>query len=165
MPALRKALEDDGLSDAQTYVQSGNVVLRSEDAPDALARRVGGLISAEFGLEIAVVVRTRDELAEVVERNPLADVAVNPKRYQVTFLSEPLDSDVIDRLATLALESERLIASGRELYSWHPEGMGRSKLWGRVAGPGLGVTATGRNWTTVTTLLEMADAAGGDRTR
>jgi uncharacterized protein (DUF1697 family) len=63
----------------------------------------------------------------------------------------------LKRLAELAAAPERLVAVGRELYSWHPEGVGRSKLWGRIAGAGLGVTATARNWTTVTTLLGMAD--------
>jgi uncharacterized protein (DUF1697 family) len=33
----------------------------------------------------------------------------------------------------------------------------RSKLWAKLAGSGLGVKATSRNWTTVETLLRMAD--------
>ena len=49
------------------------------------------------------------------------------------------------------------VVSGREIYGWHPKGVARSKLWGRLAGRGLGVTATARNWTTVTKLLELAD--------
>jgi uncharacterized protein (DUF1697 family) len=57
----------------------------------------------------------------------------------------------------VAAPTERVVAFGRELYAWHPEGVARSKLWGRLAGSGLGVKATARNWTTVSTLLEMAD--------
>jgi uncharacterized protein (DUF1697 family) len=45
----------------------------------------------------------------------------------------------------------------REIYAWHPEGVARSKLWTLLAGRGLGVTATARNWTTVTNLLALAD--------
>ena len=45
---------------------------------------------------------------------------------------------------------------GRELYAWHPDGVGRSKLAALMSGKGLGVTGTARNWTTVTRLLEMA---------
>jgi uncharacterized protein (DUF1697 family) len=52
---------------------------------------------------------------------------------------------------------EQFAAIGRELYAWHPDGVARSKLWNSLAGKGLGVTATARNWTTVTTLLAMAD--------
>jgi uncharacterized protein (DUF1697 family) len=157
MPALRECLAADGLKDVRSYVQSGNIVMSSDEEPKELARRCGTLIEAEFGLDIAVIVRTRDELARVVSLNPLKDVADNPKRYQVTFLSSGLKQGQLERLAALAAPAERVTAVGRELYSWHPEGVGRSKLWGRMAGTGLGVTATARNWTTVTTLLEMAD--------
>jgi uncharacterized protein (DUF1697 family) len=52
---------------------------------------------------------------------------------------------------------ERFVAGGRELYAWHPEGVARSRLWTLLGGPRLGVTATARNWTTVTSLLELAD--------
>ena len=113
----------------------------------------------EYELGVAavdVVVRTRDELAQVVKRNPLGDVAKNPKRYQVSFLAEKPDRSVVDLLAATAVTAERVEVIGREIYAWHPEGIGRSKLWTLLAGPKLGVTATARNWTTVTTLLELA---------
>ena len=157
MPALRACLASDDLKDVKTYVQSGNIVVSSDEAPEELKRRCETLIASEFGLDIPVVVRTREELAQVVGLNPLKEVADNPKRYQVTFLSCELKREQLKRLAELAAAPERLVAVGRELYSWHPEGVGRSKLWGRIAGAGLGVTATARNWTTVTTLLDMAD--------
>ena len=44
-----------------------------------------------FGFDVPVVVRTRDELAKVVKHNPLADVATEPKRYQVSFLDRKPD--------------------------------------------------------------------------
>jgi uncharacterized protein (DUF1697 family) len=157
MPALREVLTGDGLNDVQTYLQSGNVVLSSDDAPDRLAARVKALIADAFELDIPVVVRTRDELAEVVARNPLADVAVNPKRYQVTFLDHELDSATLDKLAALALPDEQFVAIGRELYAWHPGGVARSKLWPALAKR---EAATARNWTTVTQLLAMADGVG-----
>jgi uncharacterized protein (DUF1697 family) len=157
MPALRTLLTGAGFEDVQTYVQSGNVVLSTDLAPDELERETERLISAEFGFDVDVVARTRDELAEVVERNPLGDVATNPKRYQVSFLSAELDPERVAALAASAADSERFVALGRELYAWHPDGVARSKLWAKLAGPGLGVKATARNWTTVTTLLEMCD--------
>jgi uncharacterized protein (DUF1697 family) len=65
---------------------------------------------------------------------------------------------MLGKLETLALPDERFVAIGRELYAWHPEGVARSKLWPALARH---KAATARNWTTVTTLLEMADQAGG----
>lgn len=158
MPALRELLGERGFDDVRTYVQSGNIVLSSGLSPTRLATECRRAIIDGFGLDIDVLVRTRDELAKVVARNPLAEVAVNPKRYQVTFLSDKLKRRQVEELESLAAEPERLVAAGREVYAWHPDGVARSKLWARLGSKGLGVSATSRNWATVTTLLEMADA-------
>ncbi len=157
MPALRELLTGAGFENVRTYVQSGNVVLETRRTPAGVARACERLIAAELGLDIAVVARTRDELAEVVRRNPLGDVADNPKRYQVSFLESEPDPKVVERLNGLTADGERLAAIGREIYAWHPAGVARSRLWAGLAGKGLGTTATARNWTTVTALLEMAD--------
>jgi len=157
MAELRELLAGAGLEGVQTYVQSGNVVVSSDLSPERLARRCHGLVSERFGLDIDVVVRTRDELAEVVRRNPLGRVAVEPKRHQVTFLASEPDPEAVRRIAGLAAGEERFLARGRELYAWHPAGVGRSRLAAALAGRGVGVPATARNWTTVTKLLELAD--------
>ncbi len=164
MPALREALAATGFDNVRTYVQSGNVVLDGDGGPEEVAERCRALISEHFSLDIHVVARTRDELAGVVERNPLAEVATEPKRYQVSFLSAEPSPDLVDRLSRLAAETERLAVIGREIYAWHPAGVARSKLWNSLAskgGLGKGITATARNWTTVTTLLQMADERAG----
>jgi uncharacterized protein (DUF1697 family) len=160
MPDLRDLLSGGGFENVRTYVQSGNVVLDSELPPEETARECERLIAERFGFEVDVVARTRDEIASVIERNPLADVATDPKRYQVSFLSNTVDPDLVERIAAAAHPDERLIADGLELYAWHPNGVARSKMWTKLAGTSLGVTATARNWTTVTTLLELADGGG-----
>ena len=156
MPALRKALEEAGFTDVQTYLQSGNVVVESRAKPETVRTKVEQLIEQRFGLEIAVVVRTRAELAAVVKRNPHAKVATNPKAYQVTFLEQKLPAKTVRELEQAAADDERVVVSGREVYAWHPQTIARSKLWSKLAGQGLGVTATSRNWTTVEALLELA---------
>jgi uncharacterized protein (DUF1697 family) len=157
MPELRALLGDAGFEDVRTYVQSGNVVMSARGAADKVARKCERVIADAFGLKIDVVARTRDELAQVVERDPLGEVARDPKRYLVSFLSAEPGPEVLDGLQVLKAEPEELVLIGREFYSWHPSGVGRSKLWAKMAARGLGVTATARNWTTVTTLLAMAD--------
>jgi uncharacterized protein (DUF1697 family) len=157
MGELRESLEDAGFKDVRTYLQSGNVVLTSTAKPENVGRKCERKISARFGLEIPVVVRTRDELAEVVKRNPLGKVAADPKRYQVSFLSAKLTAKLVRELEAAAAGSEQIVVIGREVYAWHPETIARSRLWTRLAGKGLGVTATSRNWATVEALLAMAD--------
>jgi uncharacterized protein (DUF1697 family) len=150
-------LTDAGFEDVKTYVQSGNVVLSAKGSAEQVARKCERLVAEEFGLDIPVVVRTRAQLASVVQRNPLGKVATDPKRYQVSFLTGKLSAEVVRKLEEVAAPSERFVVSGREVYAWHPAGVARSKLWAMLAGRGLGVTATARNWTTVTSLLGLAD--------
>jgi uncharacterized protein (DUF1697 family) len=158
MPGLRDALTDAGFDDVRTYLQSGNIVLASTRKPDHVARKVERLIAKEFGHDIAVVVRTRAQLAKVVERNPLQRVAKDPKRYQVSFLAAKPTAAVIRRVEEAAVPPEQVVAIGREIYAWHPQTIARSRLWALLAGQTLGVTATARNWTTVEKLLELAVA-------
>jgi uncharacterized protein (DUF1697 family) len=157
MAELRALFTEAGYEGVRTYVQSGNVVLESDAAPAELEQRSQELIAERFGIDVPVVARTRDELAAVVADDPFDDVVTEPKRYQVSFLSAELDPKVASRLQELKAEPEELVVAGRHIYAWHPEGVARSKLWNRLAGAGLGVTATARNWITVRTLLEMAD--------
>ena len=155
MPELRGALESYGFRAVSTYVQSGNVVLSSRASPERVRREVKVFIKKRFGLEIVVIVRSQTELAEVVRRNPLASIATNPSRYIVTFLSDELPRGFADNLAKVARQ-EPFEIIGREVYSWHPDGIGRTPVWERLASKSLGIAATSRNWTTVTTLLAMA---------
>jgi uncharacterized protein (DUF1697 family) len=158
MAELRDALEGAGFDDVRTYLQSGNVVLSSRAKPETVRRKCEQLIAKSFDLDIAVVVRSRDELAEVVERNPLGKVAKNPKRYQVSFLAAKPNRKIEKMLEAAATANEQFVVIGREIYAWHPDSVRQSKLWTLLAGPKLGVAATARNWTTVTKLLELADA-------
>jgi len=158
MPALREALGQAGYGDVQTYVQSGNVVLSSDSSPEELADHVHGLIAENFELDIAVVVRTHEELVAVVKRDPLGKVASDPKRYLVSFLSAEPDPDAVERVRDAGVGEERVVLKGRELYAWLPDGVGRSKLWAALASGRMGVDATARNWATVTRLLAISSA-------
>ena len=159
MHDLRSALEDAGHEDVRTLLQSGNVVLESTADPAALERDLAAPLHAAFGFEIAVLVRTRDELAEVIARDPFAGVADDPARYQVSFLSAEPEAARAEELERAALAPERVAVLGREVYAWHPGGLGRSELAKSITARRLGVEVTARNWRTLTKLLELADAA------
>jgi len=165
MPALRDALSGAGFANVRTYVQSGNIVLETALGETELADAVGRLIAERFDLEIPVVALGADELAQVVAANPLRDLAESdPKRFQVTFLRGEAPAELEHTLGQVAAPTERVAVRAHGVYCWHPDGVARSKLWAKLGtkhGLGKGVTATSRNWTTVTTLLEMA-AGDGD---
>ena len=128
MAELRELLTGLGYEDVRTLLQSGNVVLSSGKAPGKVREELERRIAADLGVETQVVTRTRDELADVIERNPLADVAVDPKKLQVSFLSKAPSKTVADGLAAADITPERVAVSGREIYAWHPDGVHRSPL-------------------------------------
>ena len=157
MPALRELLAELGYDDVRTLLQSGNVVLSGGGSGARLERRLERAIAKHLGVDTKVVVRSRDELAKVVERDPLGRVAKDPKRYQVSFLSARPAAARLRELEALDAAPERFAVHGREIYAWHPDGLQRSKLAAALSDGKLGVTATARNWNTVTKLLALAD--------
>jgi uncharacterized protein (DUF1697 family) len=153
MAALRSACEDAGCTEVQTYVQSGNVVLR-DAARSALAvqQRLAQQISDAAGFDVLVVVRTAKEMAAVVAGNPYPQAA--GKQLHVAFLDEKPAKAQLAPLDAAATKAEEYEVAGRDIYLHLPDGMGRSQLG--TAMSKLSLHATVRNWNTVTTLADMA---------
>ena len=157
MPELRGLLERAGHEDVRTHLQSGNVLLSSPLAPRRLEAQLERQLADGIGIDVRVLVRTRAELAKVVAADPLGDVAANPSRYLVSFLSKRLPATVAHELQAAEIEPEQVAIVGRELYAWYPDGLQRSPLARLIADERLGVVSTARNWNTVTKLLELLD--------
>lgn len=157
MADLRELLTGLGYEDVQTYLQSGNVLLTSDRSAEKVERELEKQIEAKLGVDPLVTVRTRDEFADVIARDPFGEEADDPKRYQVTFLSAEPDAERVRKLDGLDIAPERFVLSGREIYAWHPDGLQRSRLAPALTDKRLGVTATARNWNTVCKLLALAD--------
>jgi uncharacterized protein (DUF1697 family) len=157
MADLRAMLTDLGYEDPRTLLQSGNVVLSTKESPKRAGARIEQALERTTGHDVKVIVRTRDEIAQVLRRNPLRKVATAPKWYLVVFLSAAPTKAALAKVDPAEFEPERFAADGREVYVWFPSGMQRAKLNHAFWEKQLGVTATGRNWNTVEKLLELAD--------
>jgi uncharacterized protein (DUF1697 family) len=155
MAPLREVFADLGFDAIKTYVNSGNVVFSGRKAS---AAKIEKAIAAEFGFDVPVVLRTRDEIAAVVEANPLADVADNAARYLVLFGDGKVDPKKAADLDADGFKPERFAIQGREAYLWLPGGVQNSKLARALNEKRFGVRLTGRNWRTVEKLLALADA-------
>jgi uncharacterized protein (DUF1697 family) len=158
MASLRELLADAGFEDVRTHLQSGNVVLSTTSAPAEAGRAIEEAISGRLGLSIDVIIRTGQELAEVVAAKPLGDVATDPSKHFVVFMPGEPDSAVMRELAAEDFSPDRFSARGRELYVWCPDGMRDSRLMKLLTRRRVAETSTVRNWNTVTKLLEMVRA-------
>jgi uncharacterized protein (DUF1697 family) len=160
MADLRALLDGAGYADVKTHLQSGNVVLTAKATGADLERELEALLADQLKGPIRVVVRNADELTQVVEADPLKDVADNPSRKQVSFLGAPLDPAVATALTAEAkdLAPERLVVRGREIYTWHPDGIQKSPTAKLLTDKRVDTVLTARNWNTVTKLLELVTA-------
>jgi len=158
MDALRALYESLGLRDPQTYVQSGNVIFRTEERDLVrLARRIENALERRFGFRPNVIVRTASELRGVIARNPFAKRrGLDPRKFLVSFLASDPGPEARDRVLGIKANPEELWIDGRELYVHYPHGMGRSKL-APVLDRTLKTPATVRNWNSVTRMLKIAE--------
>ena len=159
MADLKSLYESLKFRDVQTYVQSGNVVFRTDTSDlKALSKKIQTAIEKRFKVSPGVLLRTTKDLRDIVAANPFAKRSdVLPAKLLVSFLQEELSRDAATELKKLPLKGEELIPAKRELYIYFPDGMGKSKLPWRIVEKLCITPGTGRNWNTVTKLLAMAE--------
>jgi uncharacterized protein (DUF1697 family) len=156
MAQLRELLADLGYADVVTHLQSGNAVFTSPSQdPQELASAIADGIADRFEMSVSVVIRTGDELATALSSSPLPGDPENPSRFFVAFLSAPPAQASIEALAAQSFDPDKIWVRGREAYLWCPNGAADTVLTNAFLEKRLGVTATSRNWNTVTKLVSL----------
>jgi uncharacterized protein (DUF1697 family) len=154
MAALRDTCASVGCEDVVTYIQSGNVVLKSRLTADKLRTALEAAIAKEFGFNPAVMIRTAREISGVVDRNPYP--GGDDKTVHVGFLHAAPDATTKQCLAAVDCAPEELTVVGRDIYLHLPNGMGRAALPVQLERCLRPTPITVRNWRTVTKLAELA---------
>ena len=156
MADLRALLEGLGHRDVVTHLVSGNAAFTSARASEAsLVEGIEGAIVQRLRLKIRVLVRTPDQLERVLESNPLKAAEADPKRLVITLLDRPPTADRIAAFDVTAFGADVIAIVDRAVYTWYRDGIGASRLGVTTIEKRLGVTGTGRNWDTLTRMVEM----------
>jgi uncharacterized protein (DUF1697 family) len=158
MGDLRHLAEHIGLADPETYVRSGNLVVESDLSESEVAGLLEGSIEDRFGLQIPIICRSGGELARVASSHPFSGLGLEDRMLHVAFLDREPGQDASSLIDAAKYEPDRLELDGREVYLAYPNGSGRSKLNHSLLEQRLEVSATARNWRTVSTLAEMVAA-------
>jgi len=159
MAELRSMLAGLGCSDVRTYVQSGNAVLSTKLGEAMLMKQVEQALGAYMGRPIATTLRNLEQLKTIVDGNPFAKIATRPEHLCVTFLSHAPSKSEVAPLYAQRWMPELFEIVGREIYTWHPNGQGRSPLAAAVGRLPVRGAITTRNWNTVLKLRQMLDGA------
>jgi uncharacterized protein (DUF1697 family) len=157
MDALKTTLEDIGFQNVQTYIQSGNVFV---DTDEENAAAVGFKIKQEifkvFGHEVPVVVINKDDLKACFENNPfLNEKEVDTKKLYVAFVSVELRPESINDLKISQFKPDEARIDGNKIFIKYAVGAGKTRFDQKYIEKKLNVTATIRNWNTVSQLLKI----------
>jgi uncharacterized protein (DUF1697 family) len=147
-----------GCKDVRTYIQSGNVLFQaSAKVAGKLGNAITDEIAKRFGHRTPVVLRTVEQLRDVVAHNPFLAAGVPEDKLHVMFLADEPGADRVAGLDPDRSPPDAFIVRGREVFLHLPEGVAGSKLTNAYFDGKLATVSTGRNWRTVTTLLGMME--------
>ena len=160
MKDLTAAIADLGLQDVRSLLQSGNVVFRdNKQTPTELERALQEHLAKTLDLHTTFVVRTAEQLDDVIAHNPFPDDAkTDPGHLVVGFLKDAPAAAAVKQLQAAIKGPETVRARGKHVYIVYPAGIGRSKLTNKLIEDKLGTRGTGRNWNTVLKLSAMVHA-------
>ncbi len=157
MEALKTVLEAAGFQNVQTYIQSGNVFV---DTDETNAAAVGFKIKQElfknFGHEVPVVVIAKSDLDACLNNNPfLKEKEVDTKKLYVAFISTTLKDTSINDLKVSQFKPDEARIDGNKIFIKYAVGAGKTRFDQKYIEKKLNVVATIRNWNTVTQLLQL----------
>ena len=159
MTDLKELYYNLGFLQVETYIQSGNVVFRTEQQSSdlELSRKIEDSISEKYGFDVPVVIRSLPEMIDAVEANPFAkDNSIDYQKVYISFISEKPNPILVENLSKLDYSPESFHVINQEVYLHCPIGYGNTKLSNNFFENRLKVKATTRNWNTSNKLIEIA---------
>ena len=160
MKKLKELYVSLDFKDVKTYIQSGNVVFKSQYLDLSYLRElIENKIGKVFGFDVKVLIRTNNDLKKVIEENPFKKEDF--KHLYITFLSDVPSKNLIKNLnrnleVNMKNKSDKFYISKKKIYLFLPEGYGRTKLNNNFFEKKLGVFATTRNLRSVNKLFDIA---------
>ena len=141
----------------RSYIASGNLLFTADGTAEEIAQRIAAGITAEFGLDVPVLVLSEAEMRAVLAGCPFPPDAGKAVHAFLCYDTPQLDHDAVE---TLRVSSEEVTVVDRTVWLYAPDGIGRSKLAAKLE-RFIGAEATARNLNTLQKMVEMLDQAPG----
>jgi uncharacterized protein (DUF1697 family) len=157
MLQFKAMLEALGFSEVNTYIQSGNVVLKSSvSSPIKVSRIIQEGIYKDFNFEVPVLVMSLAELEETLKLCPFKEPStLETKKWYYVLLMEPPKKELIRALQLVEFPNEHFVISEKCAYLSCEQGYGQTKCNNNFFEKKLQVSATTRNHRTMMKLMEM----------
>lgn len=156
MADFRRQVAELGWENVATYIQSGNLVFDAACSPADAEAAIEALIRKHHGYEAPAIVRTREQWAGYPGGTPFPDAAAaEPNRLMMLLSKAPPAAGAAQLIQERAQHGEIVKRAGDALWIHFPSGQADSKLTTALIDRAIGSVATGRNYRTVATLLDM----------
>lgn len=160
MADLKRVFEKIELYEVKTYIQSGNVLFKSDYTEEELRNKIEYEIEVFFGFPVKVILRTLEELERIVLNCPFSkekileaeSLSEKESLYVALFSHAPL-KEKLDSLNIYRSESEDYRIVGREVYLLFYNSIRNSKLANNIQK--LDISVTVRNWKTINKLFML----------
>jgi len=158
MELLRSVMNEIGLKDVTTYIQSGNVLFSyPETEVGILADMISDAIRTHFGFEVQIIIATPEMLENAIADNPFANRTPDDSTQPyVGFFSKVPSAESVAALKSSDFGSDEFCILGDRIYIWYGDSAGKSKLSNALIERKLGVISTVRNWKTVKKMLALS---------
>lgn len=155
--ALKTTLEAIGFQNVQTYIQSGNVFVDTEEEnAAAVGFKIKQEIFKAFGHEVPVVVIGSADLEACFKNNFfLKEKDIDTKKLYVAFISTTLQSSSMNDLRISQFKPDEASIDSNKIFIKYAIGAGKTRFDQKYIEKKLNVIATIRNWNTVTQLLKI----------
>lgn len=153
MELLKSIFINNGYANVVTYIQSGNVIFDAKGKTDKTRGDIEKMLEKELGYKVVSIVRTADELKEVIAGNPYPDLQEGEKLY-ITYLSAVPDPHKLETLGRVLANGEKMQVIGREVYFVSP-GYGNTKFSNSYIEKQLGLDTTTRNLATTIKVITL----------
>ncbi len=160
MTDLASLFSNLGYISPETYIQSGNVIFGCDHDNDQsqTASRVEQAIYENFGYTVPAMIRSVAEMKNIMTENPyLGEPGFDPAKIAVIFLHEKPSANQIDKVAGVDYPPDKFSVMGKEIYTFCPNGFGRTKIYTNFFENRMKVTGTARNWKTITTIMQLSE--------
>ena len=160
MAELRIILEKIGFHDVTTYIQSGNIIVKTtEKNTKVLEDKIRTGILNAFGFEVPVLVKSKGSLENIFNQHPFVqgESFDNNKVYFVLLKQMP-EQYLIQAMDKETFLNERFSITKDCVYLLCVKGYGNAKLNNNFLERKLNISATTRNYKTIKKLLELANA-------
>jgi uncharacterized protein (DUF1697 family) len=159
MTDLEDLFDKLGFIDVEAFIQSGNVIFndREDKPPLEISVKIEEAILKKFKYRIPVLIRTAENLKEVISMNPFAGVEnFNIEKLAVIFLYEMPRKEQIEKVRSIDYPPDKFKINGKEIFIYCPNGFGKTKLYTNFFENKMKIIGTARNWKTINTLYDMA---------